>query len=139
MNINSENKINGKILVVSAWLPGGGIEKVLINFISNPQFKDTFILSLSTYKKYNWEEKISSNITFENCFDGSRKSMFQLIKGFFKSYNIIKKTILNNNYKYIFFLILSFSHYFFFLKRILKFIFGLKTLYSIKKISLGRN
>ena len=83
MNINSENKINGKILVVSAWLPGGGIEKVLINFISNPQFKDTFILSLSTYKKYNWEEKISSNITFENCFDGSRKSMFQLIVNYF--------------------------------------------------------
>ena len=103
MNINSENKINGKILVISAWLPGGGIEKVLINLISNPQFKDTFILSLSTYKKYNWEEKISDNITFEDGFDGSRKSIFQLIKGFFKSYSIIKKTILNNNYKYIFF------------------------------------
>lgn len=98
-----DNSMNGSVLVISAWLPGGGIEKVLINLLSNPQFEDTFVLSLSTFKKYNWEAEISNNIKFEKGFTGSNSSIFHLIKGVIKSYNIIKKIIFLKKPKYIFF------------------------------------
>ena len=102
--IESENLITEKTIIISAWLPGGGVEKVIQNLmVDNQPFKDVSILILSKDIKFHWYKEIEDKVTFADGFDSSNFSSLDLLFGLFKSYSIIKKELKNSNPKNILF------------------------------------
>lgn len=103
INERSNDQFDCTILIVSAWLPGGGIEKVILNLNLINKFKKIKVLSLSKYKKYDWDKDFSKDIEFEDCFCDSKTSINSLTLGIIKSFLSVKKMLKHTNPKYIFF------------------------------------
>lgn len=97
------NKISEKVVIISAWLPGGGIEKVIQNlYLEESPFEDLNILTLSTNIKYNWYSKFENRIQFSNCFN-EKSNIFGTLISFLKSIGEVNKYIKKESPKYILF------------------------------------
>ena len=92
------NFIEEHTIIVSAWLPGGGIEKVIQNLIIDDlPFKNIKILVLSKDLKFNWYKSINNKIKFVDCFSSKDKSIIKLFINLLKSYFKVREEI--NTYK----------------------------------------
>ncbi len=97
------SKISQKVLIISAWLPGGGIEKVIQNlYLDDSPFEDLKVLSLSTKINYRWHEKFSEKVTFLDCFK-EESNVLNTIFSFIKSIVAVFKYLKNESPSYILF------------------------------------
>lgn len=97
------NKITKKTVVISAWLPGGGIEKVIQNlYLQESPYKDLDVLVLSTKVNYNWYGKFENKIHFYDCFSQD-SNLIRTFFSFFKSLQVVNKYIKNESPEYILF------------------------------------
>jgi glycosyltransferase involved in cell wall biosynthesis len=91
-----------KVLIVSAWLPGGGVEKVILNlFIDNSPFKNLNVISLSKIIKYNWVKNFEDKVQFLDFFKSTSNSRMMLLYYTVKSAVTLNKKIKEQNPKYI--------------------------------------
>jgi glycosyltransferase involved in cell wall biosynthesis len=101
---DSQNLIDEKTIIISAWLPGGGVEKVIQNLIiDNQPFKDVSVLVLSEEIKFHWYKQIEDKVKFTDGFDSNNSSSLGLLLGLIKSFLIVKKELNNSNPKNILF------------------------------------
>ena len=98
------NIIKEKTIIISAWLPGGGIEKVIQNLIiDNKPFKDIRILCLSKKLKFIWYKEIEDKVKFTDVFDSTKPSFLNISFGIIKSYSLVKKELINKDIKNVLF------------------------------------
>lgn len=92
----SEN--NRKILILSAWLPGGGVETLISNFsrIFSSKGYQIKIVSLSSYLEWNWFENQSFEIVFHSLFKKEEDlNVFFTLKEYSNILNIARQEIKN--------------------------------------------
>ncbi|NOU59229.1 glycosyltransferase [Marinifilum caeruleilacunae] len=85
-----------KILIISAWLPGGGVETVISNFsrIMSAKGYEIKVVSLSDYLEWNWFENKEFTISFYPVFKKENEiNIFNAISNFRKVYKILQKEI----------------------------------------------
>lgn len=85
-----------KILIISAWLPGGGVETVISNFsrIMSAKGYEIKVVSLSDYLEWNWFENKEFTISFYPVFKRENEiNIFNAISNFRKVYKILQKEI----------------------------------------------
>lgn len=82
--------------IISAWLPGGGIEKVILNLIHDKSvLGDLEVISLSNHLKYKWFKEFNLKIKFIPCF--RYNNSFKLkISSLFRAFIFIRR-YLNHN------------------------------------------
>ncbi|WP_321281285.1 glycosyltransferase [Marinifilum fragile] len=85
-----------KILIISAWLPGGGVETVISNFsrIMSVKGYEIKVISLSDYLEWNWFKNKEFTISFYPVFKKENEiSIFNVISNFGKVNRILQKEI----------------------------------------------
>ncbi len=96
-------KNSQKVVIISAWLPGGGIEKVIQNlYLEESPFVDLIVLSLSTKINYNWYSKFEDRIQFIDCFN-EKSNVFGTLISFLRSIVIVNRYIKKESPKVILF------------------------------------
>lgn len=64
--------IDKRVLIISAWLPGGGIERVISNLINDKIFETIHIFNLSNVYKYKWFKNFNKNFQSSNVYKNEK-------------------------------------------------------------------
>lgn len=93
---------NPTALVISAWLPGGGVSKVITNLIEDGKpFSKIKIIALSKSKRLNWDKNFNHLTYFHDIFYSTSPNPLQIIIGLIKSRRIIINSIKHEKPDYI--------------------------------------